>query len=48
MVGLGDKQSLSPLDESMANLMELSSIPQAELDELERVIDILNNQILIM
>ena len=47
MPGIGDKQSLSPIGKSMAELMELSLIPQEELDALDNMIDLLNNKILL-
>ena len=47
-MGLGDKQALSPIGKSMAELMELSSIPQNELDDLNKIIHLLNNEILKM
>lgn len=47
-MGLGDKQALSPIGESMADLMELSSIPQEEIDELDGIIRLLNTKILHM
>lgn len=47
MQGLGDKQELSPIGKSMADLMELSSMPQEELDALDKMLDLLNNAILL-
>ena len=48
MMGIGDKQALSPIGKSMAELMELSSIPQEELDELDELVNSLNDKILHM
>lgn len=45
-MGLGDKQALSPIGKSMAELMELSTIPQDELKDLDNMITTLNNDIL--
>lgn len=48
MMGLGDKQSLSPIGKSMADLMELSSMPQEEIEDLDKMINLLNTKILHM
>lgn len=47
-MGLGDKHALSPIGKSMAELMELSSMPQEELDDLDNMINLLNDKILKM
>lgn len=47
MPGISDKQALSPMGKSMAELMELSLIPQEELDALDNMFDLLNNKILL-
>jgi len=47
-MGLGNKQTLSPIGKSMADLMELSSMPQEEVDELDGIIRLLNTKILHM
>ena len=46
--GIGDKQTLSPIGESMADLMELSSMPEEETNELDVMISLLNTKILHM
>ena len=45
-MGLGNQLALSPIGNSMADLMELSSIPQEELDDLDKMINMLNEKIL--
>lgn len=45
-MGLGDKQALSPIGKSMAELMELSTIPQDELENLDKILNLLNQTIL--
>lgn len=45
-LGLGNKLALSPIGKSMAELMELSTIPQDELKDLDNMITTLNNDIL--
>ena len=45
-MGLGNKLALSPIGKSMVELMELNSIPQDELEELDNMIITLNNDIL--
>ena len=47
-MGLSDKHALSPIGKSMAELMELSSMPQEELDDLDNMINLLNDKILKM
>ena len=48
MMGIGDKQALSPIGKAMAELMELPTIPQEELKELDEMIILLNDKILHM